>query len=195
MILCRCHLSQSTSLYRFHKHFLFLDSQFSTAIDSFYREDVIIQLSSAVFIKATVPPAPKWERVQQKTVLFNSSCSSLLHSCTFSLRIRWGLSPHGLLVSVICISLIHHDCLRWMEIHQELIFISVSVVVSNRHSSLLKQLDVIWFPQVCTAESVSCRKWQSGFISFYLTEADLWLNVNMDAVLCIYVEVWCSVNS
>lgn len=84
MIFCCCRLSQSTSLYWFHKHFLFLDSQFFTVIDSSNREDVIIQLSSAVFIKATVPPALKWECVLQKTALFNSSCSSFYAPVHFS---------------------------------------------------------------------------------------------------------------
>lgn len=96
MIFHWCLFSLSTSLYWFHKHFLFLDPQFFTAIDSFYREDVIIQLSGAVFIKAAAPPTLKWECVLQKTALFYSSCT-LFYSPVLC-------SPHNLLVSVICIS-------------------------------------------------------------------------------------------
>lgn len=128
-----------------------------------------------------------------------SSAQALSFTLYFSLWLqRWGLSVYGLLVSVICISLIHHDCLRWMKIHQELIFIPVSVVVSNRHSSPLKQLDVIWFPQVCSVESVNCWKCRSGFISLYFPFHISWFLIEHEQaldVVCIYVEACCNVKS
>lgn len=97
----------------------------------------------------------------QKTALFY--IFSLLHSCTlFS-----GYKDEVFLLTI--------SWCQWYAL----------AVVSNRHSNSLKQLDVIWFPQVCAAECVSCWKCQSGFISLSFTEVGFWLNMSILWLWCL----------